>query len=102
MQENVNKELAPDEEEVIVYTLTDEDTGEECDYELLAEATIDGQLYYAMAPADDEEAEEYVILRVIEKGDEVIFESIDDDDEFEKVEDYFNDLFFNEVDYDND
>ncbi len=102
MQDNVNKELAPDEEEVIVYTLTDEETGEESDYELLAEATIDGQLYYAMAPADDEEAEEYVILRVNENGDEVIFESIDDDDEFEKAEDYFNDLFFSEVDYDND
>ncbi len=100
MQDNVNKELAPDEEEVIVYTLTDEDTGEECDYELLDEAVIDGQLYYAMALADDEEAEEYVILRVKEEGDELIFESIDDDDEFEKVEDYFNDLFFNEVDYD--
>ena len=100
MQDNVNKELAPDEEEVIVYTLTDEDTGEECDYELLAEAEIDGQLSYAMAPADDEEAEEYVILRVNEQGEELIFESIDDDDEFDKVEDYFNDLFFNEVDYD--
>lgn len=100
MQDNVNKELAPDEEEVIIYTLTDEDTGEECDYELLAEAEIGGQLYYAMAPADDEEAEEYVILRVNEQGEELIFESIDDDDEFEKVEDYFNDLFFNEVDYD--
>ena len=100
MQDNVNKELAPDAEEVIIYTLTDEDTGEECDYELLAEAEIDGQLYYAMAPADDEEAEEYVILRVNEQGEELIFESIDDDDEFEKVEDYFNDLFFNEVDYD--
>ena len=100
MQENVNKDFAPEEEEIIVYTLTDEDTGEECDYELLAEATIDNQLYYAMAPADDEEAEEYVILRVVEQGEELIFESIDDDDEFEKVEDYFNDLFFNEVDYD--
>ena len=100
MQENVNKDFAPEEEEIIVYTLTDEDTGEECDYELLAEATIDNQLYYAMAPADDEEAEEYVILRVVEQGEELIFESIDDDDEFEKVEDYINDLFFNEVDYD--
>ncbi len=100
MQDNLNKELAPDEEEVIVYTLTDEETGEESDYELLAEATIDGQLYYAMADAEDEEAEEYVILRVIENGNELVFESVDDDDEFEKVEDYFNDLFFNEVDYD--
>ena len=53
----MNKELSPEEEEVIVYTLTDEDTGEERDYELLAEATIEGQLYYAMVEADDEDAE---------------------------------------------
>lgn len=98
--DNEKEILDSEEEEVIVYTLTDEETGEESDYELLAEAEIDGQLYYAMAPADDEEAEEYVILRVSEQGDELVFESIDDDDEFEKAEDYFNDLFFNEVDYD--
>jgi hypothetical protein len=37
---------------------------------------------------------------VFEDGDDIILESIDDDDEFEKAEDYFNDLFFSEIDYD--
>ena len=99
MQDNMNKDLAPDEEEVIVYTLTDEDTGEECDYELLAEAQIDGQLYYALFPLDDE-GSEYVILKAREEGEDILFETIDDDDEFEKMEEYFNDLLFDEVDYD--
>ena len=95
-EKNNNEEL----EESPVFTLTDEETGEECDFELLARATIDDNLYFALVPAGDEEAEEYVILRVTEDGDDMILESVDDDDEFEKVEEYFNDLFFNEVDYD--
>ena len=96
-QENVNslEEL----EEAPVFTLTDEETGEEKDFVLLAKGTIDNQLYFALEPAD-EESEEYVILKVFEDGEDLILESVDDDDEFEKAEDYFNDLFFNEVDYD--
>ena len=84
----------------IIYTLTDEDTGEEIDFQLIARATLDDVLYFALIPAEDEDADEYVILRVSEDGEDVILESIDDDDEFEKVEEYFNDLLFNEVDYD--
>ena len=57
-------------------------------------------LYFALVPANDEECEEYVILRVSEDGEDIILESIDDDDEFEKVEEYFNDLLFGEIDYD--
>ena len=95
---NFNEEA--DELGDIVYTLTDEETGEEVDFQLIARATIDDVLYFALVPADDEECEEYVILRVTEDGDDLILESIDDDDEFEKAEDYFNDLLFSEVDYD--
>ena len=87
------------EEEVPVLTLTDEETGEEKDFELLAQANIDNKLYYALVPVDDD-GEEYVILNVVEDGDDIILNSIEDDDEFEKVEDYFNDMLFNEVDYD--
>ena len=98
-----NKKNVNDEElmESPVLTLTDEETGEEKDFELIAEATINEKHYYALIPADDDNGEEYVILRVTEDGDELILESIDDDDEFEAAEDYFNDLLFSEVDYDN-
>ena len=97
---DIEKNLEDEAEEILVYTLTDDETGEEQDFELLAETEIDGKKYFALVPANEEEAEEYVILRVSEDGDDLILESIDDDDEFSKVEDYFNDLFFNEVDYD--
>ena len=96
IEKNVNEEEL---EEVPVFTLTDEETGDAQDFELLASATIDGTLYYALVPVD-EESEEYVILSVEEDGDDIVLSSIDDDDEFEKVEEYFNDLFFSEVDYD--
>ena len=93
-----NPEL--DEElEVNVITLTDDETGEEQDFEIWARDVIDGQLYYALVPTD-EESDEYVILKATEQDNEVFFETIDDDEEFYKVEEYFNDLLFGEVDYD--
>ena len=98
---DIEKNIPEEEiEENPVFTLTDEETGEEKDFDLLARAEIDDNLYFALAPADDEECEEYVILKVREDGDDIILESVDDDDEFDKVEEYFNDLFFNEIDYD--
>ena len=99
---DIEKNLPAEEnelDEVPVFTLTDEETGEEKDFELLARAELDGKLYFALVPAD-EESEEYVILSVEEDGDDLILETIESDEEFEKVEDYFNDLFFNEIDYD--
>ena len=95
-----NPELE-EELEVNVITLTDDETGEEQDFEIWARATIDEKLYYALVPVEDD-GNEYVILKATEEGDEVIFETIDDDEEFEKAEDYFNDLLFSEVDYDED
>ena len=79
--------------------IEDEETGEEMEFTLLARAEMDGKLYFALEP-NDEESDEYVILSVTEDGDDVILESIEDDDEFDKIADYFDDLLFNEVDYD--
>ena len=93
-----NPELE-EELEVNVITLTDDETGEEQDFEIWARDVIDGQLYYALVPTD-EESNEYVILKATEQDNEVFFETIDDDEEFYKVEEYFNDLLFGEVDYD--
>ncbi len=92
-----NPELEEELDNII--TLTDDDTGEEQDFEIYAQATIDDKLYFALVPVDDD-GDEYVILRASVDGDDLIFETIDDDDEFEKAEDYFNDLLFSEVDYD--
>lgn len=82
-----------------VIVLTDEN-GEDVEFDVLARGEIDGKLYYALAPVGDE-SDEYVILSAKEDGEDIIFESVDDDDEFDKAEEYFNDLFFNEIDCDN-
>lgn len=95
---DIEKNL-PEEEMVDVITLTDEETGEEKDFEIMASAEIDGKVYYALVPAN-EESDEYVILRATEDGDDIIFETVDDDDEFEKAEETFNDMLFDDVDYD--
>ena len=93
-----NPELEEEFDENII-TLTDEETGEEQDFEIWAKATIDEKLYFALVPVEDD-GDEYVILTATVDGEDLLFETIDDDDEFEKVEDYFNDLLFSEVDYD--
>ena len=99
---DMEKEFETEELESNIVTLTDEETGEEKDFELIARATLDEKLYFALVPVEDEESEEYVILRATVDGDDILFETIEDDDEFDKVEDYFNDLLFSEVDYDED
>ena len=96
--ENIDK-INAEEEEVPVVTLTDEETGEEIDFEILAETVIDERRFVALIPVEDD-ANEYVILEVKEDGEDILFETVDDDAVADKVEDYFNDLFFSEVDYD--
>ena len=96
-----NEKLNP-EEEYDVYTLTDED-GNESEFTLIGSVEMKGNTYYALVPADlDEESEylEYVILKkAIEDGEEVLV-SVDDDDEYDDVADYFDDLFADEIDLD--
>ena len=84
------------------YTLTDEE-GNEIEFELIGACELDGGQYYAFIPADDDESKEfceYTILKsIMEDGEEALV-SIDDDAEFDKVADYFDDLFASEINYD--
>ena len=99
MAENNMNMNEMNEEEVEVITLTDDETGEEMDFQLLQDSIIDGKRYFALLPMADE-GDEYVILRVEGDGEELVLETVEDDEEFEKVEDYFNDILFDEIDYD--
>ena len=94
----------PEEEQVETFTLTDED-GNEIEFELIGSGEVDGVMYYAMIPAEEAKDEnrdtfEYVILKseVDENGDESLF-TIDDDEEFDRVADFFDDMF-STVDFD--
>lgn len=82
-----------------IFTLTDE-TGKESEFELLGSCEFEGKTYLALVPVE-EGTEEYVILRLEtdEKGEEMLV-TIDDDDEFDRIADYFEDALFDTVDYD--
>ena len=83
-----------------VITLTDED-GVETDFEVVASLEINGQLYYALMPVENNENGDCFILK-LEKDEngEDILSTIDDDDEYDRVADAFEDVFFSEIDYD--
>ena len=88
------------------YTLTDED-GNEIEFEMIGECEKDGERYFAMIPVEDESKAndsdicEYIILKLAEEDGEEVLVTVDDDDELDDIADYFDDLFSQEIDYDN-
>ena len=86
-------------EEVDVVTLTDEN-GEEMDFVVLGETEMDGNAYMALEPFDNPDGEYVILKKVAAEDGEIDLVSIDDDDEFERISDFFEDELFGEVDYD--
>lgn len=83
-----------------IYTLTDED-GNESQFELIGSREVDGQTYLALVPVDENDEDEYVILKVeIDENGEETLVTINDDDEFDRIADIFDDELFGSVDYD--
>lgn len=83
-----------------IITLTDEN-GEEVEFEVIASVEIDGTLYYALMPVNDNENGDCVLLKLEKDEDgEDILSTIDDDDEYERVADAFDDEVFSQIDYD--
>ena len=82
-----------------VFTLTDEE-GNESDFEFIGRIELGENTQVALVPVDGDE-EEYVILKVDkdENGEEYL-STIEDDEEFDKAADAFEDEFMSEIDYD--
>ncbi|MBO7304684.1 MAG: DUF1292 domain-containing protein [Clostridia bacterium] len=99
MKDNMEKEFKNPFQENDIIVLTDEETGADEEFVYRTDAVVDGQIYFALTPAKNEELQ-YVILKVTVEGEELSFESVIDDEEFDKVADYFNDVLFDEIDYD--
>ncbi len=91
--------MADNMEKENIFTLTDEE-GNESEFEFFGELELDDNTYLALIPLGGEE-DEYVVLKVEvdENGDELLV-TIDDDDEFDRVADAFEDTFMDEVDLD--
>lgn len=102
MNDEIIRDGAENEEveEVEIYTLVDED-GVECQFECVARYEEGDDMYFAMLPLDENGADEYVILKLDtdENGEQALV-TVDDDAEFDKISDIFDDILFSEVDYD--
>ncbi len=76
-----------------LFELIDDD-GNKKNFELIDAAEINGEQYYCMVPAVEDEDFlnsdcDIVILKTIDDNGEEILASIDDDDEFEEVSGFF-------------
>ena len=70
-----------------------DDDGTTIKCELYDIVEFDGKQYAVLAEKDSEDEEpELVLMRYTEEGEESYFETIDDDDEFERVSEYIANL----------
>ena len=94
-----NEEYDPE-----IYTVTDEE-GNELHFALLGSLENEGNEYKALIPVNEdgeEESNEYVILKCsVDENGEDIFETIEDDEEFDRIADIFDDEFA-DIFYDED
>lgn len=74
------------EEEQIIETF--DENGNVVKFELFDIVEVDEQEYALLLPVEDEESDEVVLMRLTKDGEEYLFETIDDDEEFEKVANY--------------
>lgn len=75
------------DEDQIIETI--DENGNVIKFELFDIVEVDEQEYALLLPVDDEEeSTEVVLMRLSKEGEEYLFETIDDDEEFEKVAAY--------------
>ncbi|NLV17227.1 MAG: DUF1292 domain-containing protein [Syntrophomonadaceae bacterium] len=103
MERDDFNDLDLEEDEFEVLVLVDDD-GQEHSFELIAELDIDGKTYVIVAPLDEEENDEEVEISILkatfdEEGN-MFLADIDDDEEWEKVADAWQDLVEGECEED--
>ena len=92
------KELEMNDLEPDRVTLTDEE-GVEREFDIIGTLELDGNEYFALIAVDGDEDEYIVLKAVVEDGEEVLI-TIDDDDEFDRVADAFDNEMMEEIDLD--
>lgn len=78
------------EEDQIIETV--DENGNVVKFELFDIVEVDEKEYALLLPADEEDADEVVLMRITKDGEEYLFETIDDDAEFEKVAEYVENM----------
>ncbi len=77
-------------EDQIIETI--DENGNLIKFELFDIVEVDEQEYALLLPVEEEDNDEVVLMRITKDGDEYLFETIDDDDEFEKVANYVENM----------
>ena len=78
-----------DEDQIIE---TVDENGNVIKFELFDIVEVDEQEYALLLPVEEEEGDEGVLMRLSKDGDEYLFETIDDDEEFDKVATYVENM----------
>ena len=79
----------PEEDQIIE---TVDENGKTVKFELFDVVEVDEQEYALLLPIGEEESEEVVLMRITKDGEEYLFETIEDDAEFEKVAYYVENM----------
>lgn len=80
-----------DEEQNIVEIMDEDGVATKCEVYDVVE--FEGKSYALLLPLDEEDDDaELIVLEYIEEGDECYFQSIDDEEEFDKVCEYIQSL----------
>jgi hypothetical protein len=92
LQENKGEKIMAFDEENVIEITDDDGTVLRCElYDILEYEGKQYALLLEEASADTDEPE-VVLMRYVEEGEEVFFETIDDDEEFAKVQEYIETL----------
>ena len=91
----------PEEEKNIVEIMDEDGVAVQCEvYDVIE---FEDKSYALLLPLDeDDEDAELIVLEYIEEGDECYFQSIDDEEEFNKVCEYIQNIEFEEYEDDDD
>ena len=78
------------EENKIIETIDEE--GNPVKFELYNIIEFEDKDYALLRPLETEDTEELVLMEIVADGEEYSFETIEDDDEFERVSEYIESL----------
>ncbi|MEG1254562.1 DUF1292 domain-containing protein [Clostridium sp.] len=82
-------------EEMNIITLTDSETKEKVELQVVEDLTIDDNHYLILAPLDEED--EAYVYKVIGEGNTASYEMVEDEEEFDKVVAEYDRIFEEEM-----
>lgn len=74
------------DEDQIIETI--DENGNLIKFELFDIVEVEEKEYALLLPIEEEDSDEVVLMRLKKDGEEYLFETIDDDEEFDKVAEY--------------